>query len=87
MDNRKQNFTLKEDKSIGFKNAVKNGQFRLALEYSVSVIEELEERIFELEKNSNTLENNNSKILEEEIPKAEVRKPRTAKKENEETNS
>jgi hypothetical protein len=87
MENRTQSFTLKENKSIGFKNAVKNGQFRLALEYSVSIIESLEERIFELENKLNVPEDEKTQTLIEELPKAEVKKPRIIKKETEEVAS
>lgn len=85
MENRKQSFILQEDKTIGFKNAVRNGQFRLALEYSVSIIEELESRIRDLEGISKKIEVDKQDTLSDQLPKAEVKKSRSVKKENEET--
>jgi len=84
MENRKQSFTFKEDKSLGFQSAVKNGQLRLALEYCVSIIEELSSRIDQLESKLGKDTPVGSDLPQEEAPKAEIKKTRTVKKEAEE---
>lgn len=49
VENSKRNYMLIENKTLGFSNAVKNGQTRLALEYAQVIINELSERVNELE--------------------------------------
>jgi len=48
MENKSQ-YTLNNDKVLGLKNSVNNGQIRLALEYSQSIILDLVSRISDLE--------------------------------------
>jgi len=49
MNNSRPSFTLNSNKSVGFKNAVTNGQTRLALEYAEQIISELCDRVNLLE--------------------------------------
>lgn len=79
MENRNQPFTLNQDKLTGFKNAVNNGQIRLALEYSQSIIIDLVSRVSELEKNISLPEITNLK--DENIePKKTLRSSKAAAK-------
>lgn len=79
MENRNQPFTLNQDKLTGFKNAVNNGQIRLALEYSQSIIIDLVSRVSELEKNISLPETANLKDENVE-PKKTSRSSKTAAK-------
>jgi hypothetical protein len=79
MENRNQPFTLNQDKLTGFKNAVNNGQVRLALEYSQSIIVDLVSRISELEKSISLSEKTDVKDENVE-PKKPLRSSKTTAK-------
>lgn len=49
MDTRRQGYTLNSNSLAGFKNAVNNGQTRLALEYAEILIDQLISRVSLLE--------------------------------------
>lgn len=49
MNTRKQAYALNSNSLAGFKNAVNNGQTRLALEYAEIVIDDLLQRLVDLE--------------------------------------
>lgn len=64
-------YTLSEDTVRAFKDAVDNGQTRLALEYAVLRFEELEARIAELEARPATVVSN-STASSRKVTKASV---------------